>query len=89
MISALANVLSNGVDGPPEAGMGLHNRRPEIRAGLHGASRHVAAGATCSLWKLAHVGRNIDYQPVPETRASGGVGIVAGNSEALCSWRRV
>src|SRR6516162_5540308 len=31
-------------------------RRPEIRAGLHGASRQVAAGATCALWKLAHVG---------------------------------
>src|SRR6516162_88415 len=64
-------------------------RCPEIRAGLQGASRQVAAGTTCALRKLTHIGRNIDYQPVPETRASGGVGIVAGNSEALRSWRRV
>src|SRR5215831_545669 len=53
----------------------------------------VVPAATCRHYlrppKGAHIGRNIDYQPVPETRASRGVGIVAGNSEALRSWRRV
>ena len=57
--------------------------RAEIGARLQRAGRHFPAGAAGARLKLGHVRRNVDDQPVPETRAGRRVGIVAGDGETF------
>jgi len=60
----------------------------EIGARLQCARRQFTAGAASALGELAHSRRDIHHQPVPEAGASRRVGIVAGDSKALCArWR--
>ena len=63
-------------------------RRAEIGACLQCARRQLAARTTGAIGKLAHSGRVLTQQPVPEARAGRRVGIVAGDSETFCPlWR--
>jgi len=58
-------------------------RRTEVCPRLQRARRQLAACTARAELEFADVRRNIDDQPVPEARASGCIGVIAGYSEAL------